>query len=312
VLSPLVFPFRHEHPYVRACNQGLLRRSIRRFMRNQSFERPIVWSYHPFILETIRSFNISSLIYHCVDDMSAIPGIDTNSFNTEERRFLSKANLTFVTSQALFDKCSEYNAHTHYFPNVADASHFSRALDRGEIPADLQKIPQPRIGYVGVLSDFKVDFILLRDLAERKPQWHFVLIGEEREGQSSPVVQHLRTLANVHFLGYRAYHVLPDYLRGFDVALLPTLLNDYTRAMFPMKYFEYLAAGLPIVSTPLEFTRNVGAGIEIGMDAEGFEHAIEKQLRRGKMTASRASDCVGENTWDARMDRMLELVESQT
>ena len=79
-----------------------------------------------------------------------------------------------------------------------------------------------------------------------------------------------------------------------------------------MKYFEYLAAGLPIVSTPLEFTRNAFAGIEIGMDAQGFEQAIEKQLRRGKMTAAQASDCVGESTWDARMDRMLELVAPQT
>ena len=75
-------------------------------MRSESFERPIVWSYHPFILETIRPFNIGSLIYHCVDDLSAIPGIDANSFNTEEQRFLTKANVTFVTSPALFDKCS--------------------------------------------------------------------------------------------------------------------------------------------------------------------------------------------------------------
>lgn len=308
VLSPLVIPFKHQWPFVRALNQGLLRGSIRRFMESQSFKRPMVWTYHPFMLEAINSISIGSLVYHCVDDLAAIPGIDAEAFNREERRLLASAQVVFTTSPALQEKCTKHNLNVHDFPNVADVEHFQQALKKGNLPTDIQKIPEPRIGYIGALSDFKVDFQLLLNVAKRKPEWQFVLIGEEREGQSNALVGLLHALPNVHFIGYRPYEALPDYLRGFNVALLPTLINDYTRAMFPMKYFEYLAAGVPLASTRLEFTRQHHDGIEVGEDTKGFEQAIQRQLQRGKLTLQESISYVGENTWRARLKRMLNLV----
>jgi glycosyltransferase involved in cell wall biosynthesis len=219
-----------------------------------------------------------------------------------------RADVVFTTSPVLRDKCAAHNSNVHDFPNVVDAGHFGRALQPGQLPDDLAAIPQPRIGYIGVLSDFKVDFDLALAVARRKPEWHWVFIGEEREGQHNILVRQLRELSNVHFLGYRQYHQLPEYLRGFDAALLPTLINEYTRAMFPMKYYEYLAAGVPVVSTPLDFTRHHNAGLEVGSDADSFITAIERQLRHGRLNAEQVSKYVGENTWDARLNKMLKYI----
>ena len=310
VLSPLAIPFRQSSGLVRAINQGWLSMRIRLFMRSQSFVTPLVWTYHPFVRETIAALPHGPLIYHCVDDLSAVPGIDPIGFNQEEQRLLVDCAVVFVTSLALKAKCEPFNANTHYFSNVADLDHFSCANQSGPVPADIACIPTPRIGYVGALSDFKVDFALIQSVATARPAWHWVIIGAEREGQHSPLVEALRALSNVHFLGDKPYADLPNYLRGFDVGTLPTLINEYTRSMFPMKYFEYLAAGVPIVSTPLEFTKHNQSGLRIASEALDFERAIIFQLGRGRFDAVEADELVGENTWTNRLKKMLRLINS--
>lgn len=309
-MSPLYRALRKYEHTLHASVPGIITDIIiRRFLHSKSFKNPMVWTYHPFMLEAIKTIKKGPLVYHCVDDLSAIPGIDSESFNKEEQRLLTAAKVVFTTSTALLEKCSAHNVNTHYFPNVADVDHFSQALlTEAPLPADLLEIPEPRIGYVGMLSDFKVDFQLLIDVAILRPEWSFVLIGEEREGQSSQLAKHLRSLPNVYFLGYRPYQRLPDYLRGFNVALLPTLINDYTRSMFPMKYFEYLAAGLPVVSTPLDCTKDMLNGIKVVDSAEEFSNAVSKQLQRGRMSVTEAEQCIGENTWDMRLNKMLEYI----
>jgi len=118
----------------------------------------------------------------------------------------------------------------------------------------------------------------------------------------------MKRLPNVHFLGYRSYRELPEYLRGFDVALLPTLINGYTRAMFPMKYFEYLAAGVPVVSTPLDFTRQHREGLVVADGVEAFVQTIEKQLGLGRFTKEEVQSFVADNTWSERLKKMLKIV----
>jgi glycosyltransferase involved in cell wall biosynthesis len=309
ILSPLVIPFKHHSLFVRVFNREFLRFSIRRFMRKNSFVDPVVWTYHPFMLDAIDKLATGPIVYHCVDDMSAVPGIDSEGFKMEEERLLRKAKVVFTTSTTLMEMCSKFNDHVYNFPNVVDIDFFGKALENAPIPVDLASIPKPRIGYVGALSDYKVDFPLLLDVAEQRPDWHFVLIGEEAEGQDNSIVRQLRQMPNVHLLGHRSYQTLPDYLRGFDVGLLPTLINDYTRAMFPMKYFEYLAAGVPVVSTPLDFTRENKAGLVVAEGLEVFIQAIEQQLERGRFSKEESSSFVADNTWDARMKKMLGIVE---
>lgn len=309
VLSPLAIPFQHHWAMMRKINQGWLSLYLKVFMMWKGFKRPMIWTYHPFVLEAIATLDHGPLLYHCVDDLSAIPGIDADAFNDEEQHLLKLCHSVFVTSETLKDKCLAINTNTHYFPNAVDIKHFSKAYLDKEIPSDLACIPSPRIGYIGALSDFKVDFSLIFDVASNRPDWHWVLIGDEREGQSSPLVKKLKTLSNVHLLGRREYEELPGYLRGIDVGTLPTLLNHYTRAMFPMKYFEYLAAGVPVVSTSLEFTKIHHGGLCVATGSLAFEKEIAIQLAHGRFTVAQSTELVGCNTWSARLNKMLNLIK---
>lgn len=308
VMSPIAIPFKQHWPLVRFINQKWLSLRVKLFMLLQVFNTPLIWTYHPFMLGTIEQLSHGSVVYHCVDDLSAIPGIDPVAFSAEERRLLEQCQTVFVTSEVLKEKCLPFNANTHYMSNVADVDHFGKALSTGPLPADLAEIPSPRIAYIGALSDYKIDFELIHMTAISRPQWHWVLIGEEREGQHNEWVAKLKILGNVHFLGHKSYDELPNYLRGLDVGTLPTLINPYTRSMFPMKYYEYLAAGLPVVSTALEFSKGVAAGMEVVETPREFEHAIDKQLGRGKFDAHTAALLVGPNTWSARLGKMLRLI----
>lgn len=308
VLPPLMMPFKHHLSIIRAFNQGLLRSTISSFLKQNRFFRPLVWTYHPFMLEAISGLEIGPLVYHCVDNLAAVPGVDAQAFNREEQRLLKQCTAVFTTAPALQVKCQACNPNTHYFSNVVDVDHFGRALSSGPLPADLCEIPEPRFVYYGVLSDFKVDFALVLTVARMHPDWHWVFIGEEREGQHNKSAVDLRKLQNVHFIGFRSYDILPEYLRGMSVGLLPTLLNEYTRSMFPMKYYEYLAAGLPVVATPLDFTLSCNKGLESGENANNFALAITKQIKRGRLSIDESITYVGANTWDTRMTNMLNII----
>lgn len=308
LLSPLVVPAAHDGGTLAAMNRALLRWPISRFMKSEGFEEPVIWTYHPYILGTIKNIDYGKLLFHCVDDLSAIPGIDKKSYLNAEATLLREADVVVVTSKTLEEKCSKHNENTHYFSNVVDFDHFSKAFDSQGEPEELASIPRPRLIYHGVLSDFKLDFNLLVDLVERTPKWSWIFIGEEREGQSSQKLNTLRNMRNAYFLGYRRYQDLPLYLGSSQVGLLPTLVNEYTKSMFPMKYFEYLAAGLPVVSTPLEFTKYVSGGLEVGGSTVEFITAIEHQLRRGRLDKSEARQFVGDRTWEARTRKMVNLL----
>jgi glycosyltransferase involved in cell wall biosynthesis len=308
VLSPLVIPFKHDHAWVRWFNQNLLKLQILRFIGVHKLMSPLIWTYHPFMLDVLKGMNTGKLVYHCVDDLSAVPGIDAIAFKAEEKKLLKQADVVFATAPALAEQCASYNPNTHYLANVVDAEHFGRALDVGPIPEDLATIPEPRLGYHGVLSDYKIDFQLLFDLARSNPNWSFVFIGEEREGQSSAQLVELSRLPNVHFLGYRSYEVLPSYLRGIQVGLLPSLINEYTQGMFPMKYYEYIAAGLRVMSTPLDFLRQMRVDAPVGENAKEFSRGIRQLLLRGKYSVGEAALIVGCNTWEGRLNKMMTVL----
>ena len=306
-LSPLALPWGRSHAIVRRLNTALLSWSVARFVRRHRFDRPQVWTYHPFMLTAIADLPIGPLIYHNVDDISAVPGVDARAFRSAEIDLLKRSDVVFVTARTLEERSRRDNRNVHFFPNVADAGHFGTAFSATE-PADLRDIPHPRLGYHGVLSDTKIDAGLLHTLAIRHPDWHIVLIGDEREGQPPEQFGPLRALPNVHFLGGRDYAQLPAYLGGFDVGLLPLARNAYTASMYPMKLFEYLAAGVPVVSTDLPFVHDAGSAVAIAADADSFIDRVAQQLARGRLSPAEAQAAIGDNTWDRRLDKMLAIV----
>jgi len=307
-----MFPFKHHWPIVRSVNQSLLGWSVARFARKRGFVDPVIWTYHPFMLDSVERLPHGPLVYHCVDDLAAVPGIDKAMIDSAERELLRESSVVFTTTTRLLEKCLPFNLNTHYFGNVVDVAHFGPTLTSNTSPADIEAIPHPRLVYHGVLSDFKLDFSLILAVVNMTPAWQWIFIGDEREGQRNEVISQLREYPNVHFIGYRSYEELPSYLRAMSVGLLPSALNDYTRSMFPMKFFEYLAAGLPVVSTPLDFIPERSEGLEVGGTPHEFVAAIARQLQRGRLTANESRAYVGDNTWDARIEKMLDYIRPGT
>lgn len=317
VYAPLVIPFKHNNPMVRAFNQGWLTRTIKKFIHQHGFHLPMVWTYHPYILETRAALNSNpttatgKLVYHCVDDLSAVPGIDAKAFAQEEKSLLHSANAVFTTSLTLAEKFQNHKHKVYNFSNVVDVEHFWQARKPGPIPDDLAQIQEPRLGYIGALSDFKVDFRLLLEVAKRNPQWSFVIIGEEREGQKDPLLIQLSHLNNVHMLGHRPYSELPRYLRGMSAGLLPTLVNPYTNSMFPMKFYEYLSAGIPVVTTRLKFTEECKLDtVFVAENSYDFSNCIFKAINN-KATLPSKEFLERHHSWDARLKKMLTILNEK-
>lgn len=314
VLAPLVFPFGHGNKWIKLFNQSVMKWQMNCFLKQYGFSSPFIWTYHPYILDAIKNLGIrNKLIYHCVDDLSSVPGVDKVSFNLEERRLLKKTDVVFVTSKHLMKKCLQHNKDTYYFANVVDFKHFSPNKKNVGIPKDLKKISEPRIVIAGALSEFKIDFKMLNQIISDNPQYSFVFIGNEIEGQSNKILKKISEFDNAYFLGFKKYKELPNYLQNMQIAFMPIKKNCYTRSMSPMKLNEYIASGLSVISTNLNFLEEYKLNKEIVLikNYDDFSQISSKLIKNGKISISRARAIIGENTWQQRADKMLKIIEKR-
>lgn len=308
VYSPLVLPF-HGSAVSRWLNHRSLLAHLRFFRRRLRMHNPLMLTYNPMVTDLADALPWAGVVYHCVDDLSAAPGMPADALAAADRAMCERADLVFATSRSLQQRCEQWAAgRAHYFPNVADFEHFSCARNGGLLPADLAVIPSPRIGFVGAISDYKVDFDLIAHVARARPDWHWVMIGRVGEGQPGTSVEKLQQ-PNIHLLGPRPYSQLPDYLRGFDVAALPCPLNDYTRSMFPMKFFEYLAAGRSVVATPLDALQEFSDACRVADSPDSFAAAIDDILAGRRPDPDLCLKLAQRHTWQARLDEILATID---
>jgi glycosyltransferase involved in cell wall biosynthesis len=310
VWSPLVLP--GAHAGLALCfNRLMLGLGLGLWRRVLGLRADWLWTYNPMTMAVLEPRPWRRLIYHCVDEIQAQPGMPAAAIERWEQRLCRRADAVFVTSPDLQRRLAPLNPITRFDPNVADSTHFARAMDPVlPLPADLAAIPAPRVGFVGAISSYKLDLELLEQLARARPDWSFVLIGPVGEGDPDTDVTVLARLANVHLLGVRPYASLPAYLKGCAVGLLPLRLNAYTQAMFPMKFFEYLAAGLPVVTTCIQALQDYGeAALLCDPTVDAFSAAIGRALHgQGPGLASRLA-LAGRHTYDSRTRRMLEVLD---
>jgi glycosyltransferase involved in cell wall biosynthesis len=311
VWSPLVLPLQ-RFAAVRVLNRWSLRLGLALWSRWLGLRRDLLWTYNPMTTQLFPTTGFATVVYHCVDDIGAQRGMPTREIDAAEAELLARADHCFVTAEDLLETRRAQCASIHYFPNVADFEHFSLALARETaVPADLEALPRPRVGFVGAITDQKLDLHLLKALALAHPEYSIVLIGKVGEGDPWTDVEPLRGLPNVHLLGPKPYGLLPSYLKGFDVALLPSVMNRYTRGMFPMKFFEYLAAGCPVVGTQLPALREFRHVAELAGTPAEFVAAVERAARgEGPPLAQRLA-VAREHTYERRTTRMMQLVEAR-
>jgi len=307
VVSPLVVPS-HGSPAVRRLNRALLGATLRRAVRRAGLERPLLWAYNPHAHELIDTLRPSLVVYHCVDDIAAQEGVDEVSFTAAERALTARADLVLVSARPLEERMRGLGApRVAYLPNVADVEHFAGAASMPE-PAALRSVPRPRLLFAGAIAAKKLDVPLLAELARRRPEWSLVLVGPVGEGDPRGDLDALRTRPNVTFAGQRPFEELPAWVGAADVCLIPYAHNRYTASVFPMKVYEYLAAGRPVVSTPLPALRDL-EGLAFAEGTDAFEAQVEAVLREdGQARREDRRALARRNSWERRVEEIGRLV----
>jgi glycosyltransferase involved in cell wall biosynthesis len=303
VLSPLVIPL-HGRRGIAPLNAWLVRLQVGRAARKLGIERPLLWSYVPQAEWLVDTLEPAAIVYHCVDDIAAQKGVKAAAFREAESRFAARADLVLASAPALAERMRQLNRNVFYAPNVADTARFATALQEGHVDAGMAVLPRPRIVFTGAVVATKLDLDLIEGLALARPDWSIALVGPVGPGDPLTDISRLRRLPNVHLLGARHYDDLPEVLRGADVALVPYAINELTKSVFPMKIFEYLAAGLPVVTTPLPALAGTN-GVAVAADAPATVAAVERALAEDGHTArcTRSRAVLG-NSWEARLDEI--------
>ncbi len=308
IVSPLVLPA-HGSMVARRINAFALPRLVGRAAARLSIREPILWAYVPQAELLLERLAPSLVVYHCVDDIAAHPRIDAADFRAAERRFARRADLVLASSDPLAERMRLLNPNVHCVTNVADVELFATARGAGPIDPALAGLPEPRIVFTGAVAASKLDLPLLAELATLRPDWSIVLVGPVGLGDPHTDVSGLARIGNVHLIGPRPYAHLPAVLRGAQAAIVPYLMNELTAGIFPMKAYEYLAAGLPVVATPLPSLRAV-EGISFAADAHDFAGHLERLMSEdnpaARATRSRLADG---HSWEARMRQIAQLLE---
>jgi glycosyltransferase involved in cell wall biosynthesis len=295
VLNPLAIPA-YGLGVARTINQLWLKSQVKAAMRRLRFRKPLNWIFNPAAAVIAGSLGEELLIYQCVDEYSAFSGVKATAILDLEEQLLRKADLVLVSAELLRLSKGKFNPRTALVRHGVDFTHFRKALDpQTRVPDEIARLPRPIIGFFGLVADW-VDTELMAAAAQRYPQGSLVVLGKV----TTDVL--CLQLPNVHLLGRKPYEDLPAYCKGFDVALMPFRISELTLNANPLKVREYLAAGLPVVSTNIPEVSVLGL-CRIGKDREDFLRQIDAALAQPG-PQMQISESVRGESWDARLDEI--------
>lgn len=292
-------------------NREIIRLQIRSLLKKFLIKTPVVWVQNVGAAEYLDLFNDSILVYDNTEDwMEFFSPARTNYLRSVaewDKLLMRKAQLVITVSEYLYHKKLPFNTNTYLVQNGCDYEHFNKADAPGTLVADeLRNIQHPIIGYVGWLST-RFDFNLVEKLAMARPDWNIVLIGPLQRQEDA---DRLRPYANVRLTGAVPYQDLPAYIKAFDVCIIPHLVNPLTDSMNPLKLFEYLATGRPIVTTRVGGVDQFSGLIYIADDFNQFiqmtEKAIKEEAPKKKLKRLKEARL---HTWDKIVDDVEKLID---
>lgn len=313
VLKIFICPKTNVHvvtPHIRpeSNRNRVLQRLLTQLIETNRMFQPILWFYTPMALEFMPDeIQPSAIIYDCMDELSMFRGAPSELIALEEALF-QKANLVFTGGVSLFEAKSHRHARIFPFPSGVDVHHFLQARNDAPDREEHRGMARPRLGYAGVIDE-RIDLDLIRDVAERRPDWQIVMIGPIAKIAPESLPQR----PNIHWLGMKSYSDLPNYFSGWDVGIMPFALNDATKFISPTKTPEYLAAGLPVVSTPIrDVVRPYGdlGMVRIAASPDEFVAAVEKALAAGMSMKwrQRSDEFLKTLSWDSVWENMNRLL----
>lgn len=294
-----------------------LTRSVRHHLLHKALARlgmckPIAWFSRPRMVDLLGVCQEQLSIYHVVDEYAAYGNrteAQKERVRVIERRMLALANMVIVVSKPLLATKQQYNPSTYLVPNAVNYEAFRRVMsDDTPPPSDIARLPRPIIGYIGLISG-RLDLGLLVDMARKHPEWSLALVGAVREQERHGMIEQLRGLPNVHLLGYRAIERVPHYVKAFDVGMMPYRMGEEALHISPLKLYDYLACGKPIVSVDIPSVRPFSQVVHIAGDRETFFRRVGEALREDGSLTSRRLSIAERHTWEARVEHLSTLIE---
>ncbi|MGQ0505138.1 MAG: glycosyltransferase [Myxococcaceae bacterium] len=299
VLAPLAVPF-YGNEQIRQLNKELLRAQVLIAMRRLGFKKPLSWSFLPASAPVSGTLGEELVVYHCVDEFSAFADTNGRHIAELEETLLRKADLVITSAERLRANKVKVNPNTVLVRHGVDFRHFVKACDPATVvPEELAKLPKPVIGFFGLVAEW-LDFDAIVACAKAYPQGSVVLVGKVAPDAE---VSELKKYPNIHLLGRKQYSALPAYCKGFDVALMPFKVNELTLNSNPLKVREYLAAGLPVISTDIPEVRKVGLCL-LAKDSADYPNQVAKALAEGAGVSRERAERIFDESWDARVDEI--------
>jgi glycosyltransferase involved in cell wall biosynthesis len=297
-------PFRRL-PLVRRANIALGKLLVKRALKRLGFGRTVSWYAVPHPAYLANAFDETAVVYYCIDDYAALPGVDAHAVAEMDAHLTSRADQVFVASARMFRAKLRVKPSTVLAPHGVDVVLFRQASDRRlPIAPGARDLPRPVIGFYGSIEAW-IDLDLIADIAERRPRWTFLLIGRVAVDAGR-----LKALPNVVFAGAQPYRTLPDWARAFDVAIIPYRLTRQVVNSAPLKLREYLATGKPIVAVPAPEIERFAGLVWLARGPEQFLSAIEDALSKDTDgDRARRMEATAVMTWEARLSEIVRILE---
>ena len=288
------------------AQHATLERLMKDLLERERIREFVAWLYTPMAIRLARALKPRGIVYDCMDELSAFLGAPPELIE-RERELLVHADVVFTGGPSLYRAKSRLHPFVRCFPSSVDVAHFARAATATE-PEDQSALPHPRVGYCGVIDE-RLDPAIVARLADAHPEWSVVMVG--------PVVKidpaSLPRGGNLHYVGQRTYAQLPEYFSGWDLCLMPFAINDATKFISPTKVLEYMAAGRPIVSTPItDVVEPYGDIVHVGDGPDAFLAACEQALAEPAdaraAREARAQKVLQRTSWNETVHRMDEIL----
>ena len=301
VLNPIVAP-PYSNSIVSSLNRTLLRHQVRSAMKKLRFRDAVNWVFNPAAATVAGDLGESFVVYYCVDEYTAFTGVASRNLERLENSLLQRADLVVVSADRLMASKKDRNRNVVLVRHGVDVHHFEKALDPATaVPKEIADLPRPVIGFFGLVADW-VDVPTMARLAREFPHGSLVVIGSVTTD-----VSEMRSLSNVHLLGRKPYAELPAYCKGFDVAINPFMINELTLNANPLKVREYLAAGLPVVSSDIPEVASLGKCL-IARTPEEFVAHVKEALQRPGPCLER-SMAMRSESWKSRLSVVIDAIE---
>ena len=289
---------------IRALNRASVVSTVKAAVRNLGFTDPVLVVAAPNGADYLGSLGERLSVYYCIDDFTQWPGALRRRIAEWEEVLLRRCDVVMATAQSLREKKTRAGRVPLYLPHGVDVDHFAR---RGAgVPGRMAALPKPVIGFFGAISPW-VDLDLIAGIARSRPAWSIAMIGG-----ADVDVEPLRALPNVHLLGKVSYAELPAYAQGFDVGLIPFVINELTASVNPLKLLEYFACGLPVVSSDMPEVHRFGSAVGIAHGTGGFVAAIDASLAADSPALRRERlDIARQSSWEAAADRFCGYISAE-